>query len=116
MTQLQDDRAKLSLDFDDEEITEPPREEIDRKVKEISEKTGFVSQSPSSRKTQAVPRRTRRARAKTGRTYPFNTKIKPETYDMICDLADRATEEEDRPVSLAEIIERSVAALSAQSR
>ncbi len=116
MTQLQDDRAKLSLDFDEDDVTEPSREEIDRKVREISEKSGFVSKSPSATNSQSTLRRTRRSRAKTGRTYPFNTKIKPATYDLICDLADQATEQEGRPVSLAEIIERSVEALSMQQR
>ena len=55
----------------------------------------------------------RRARARTGRTHAFNTRIKPETYQDICTLADEATQQEDRPVSLAEIIERGIEALKA---
>lgn len=105
MSVEQDERAKLSLDFDDDVIVED-RAEIDKKVREISEQAGFVSKSPVAKPTAAL--RPRRTRAKTGRTYPFNTKIKPETYDMICYLADTASEEEGRPVSLAEIIERAI--------
>lgn len=120
---IQNDRAKLSLDFDeDEDVQEPTREEIDRKIHEISEKSGFIGRAPAKSKEkkpgvsapvlqETVTARRRRTRAKTGRTYPFNTKIKPETYDLICDMADASTEEEGRPVSLAEIIERAIDAL-----
>ena len=105
MSVEQNERAKLNLNFDDDSST-PTRAEIDQKVKEISAEAGFVSKSPVLNQHTSRPRRTR---AKTGRTYPFNTKIKPETYDMICHLADTASEEEGRPVSLAEIIERAIA-------
>nr|MBI1231075.1 hypothetical protein [Cytophagales bacterium] len=106
MSVEQDERAKLSLNFDEDDVIVENRKEIDQKVREISERAGFVSKSPISR--SSVVSRARRTRAKTGRTYPFNTKIKPETYDMICYLSDTASEEEGRPVSLAEIIERAV--------
>ena len=112
----QNERAKLSLNFDDEELAEDSREEIDRKIHEISEKAGFISKAPivnnkTKANTTAHVLRPRRTRAKTGRTYPFNTKIKPETYDLICEIADTSTEEEGRPVSLAEVIERAMDAL-----
>ena len=38
----------------------------------------------------------------------FNTKIRPETYEKIRSLSDKATEREGRPVSFAEIIERGI--------
>ena len=106
----QNERAKLNLNFDDEPVS-PTRAEIDEKVREISEQSGFVSTAPAVKSQPSAPK-PRRTRAKTGRTYPFNTKIKPETYDMICHLADTASEEEGRPVSLAEIIERSISRYS----
>lgn len=134
LTIEEDTRAKLSLDFDDtDDIQEQSREEIDRKVREISEKSGFLSKSPvqtskiipvsklihhsetqAHSETTERSMRPRRTRGRTGRTYPFNTKIKPETYDMICNMADDATDREGRPVSLAEIIERAMDALSKQ--
>jgi len=117
------ERAKLSLNFDDDDaLPDNTRAEIDRKIQEISEESGFVSKAPAVKsqnksksakpKTQSVKKR--RTRAKTGRTYPFNTKIKPEIYDLICNIADTSTLEEGRPVSLAEVIERAVAALEIQ--
>jgi len=120
----QEDRARLSLDFDDDEEDMQAKEAMNRKIEKISEESGFVARAPSRAPaglpkpapggTEAAPARVKRRRAKTGRTYPFNTKIKPETYDEICLLADTATEEEGRPVSLAEIIERAVEALKAK--
>ena len=119
---VQEDRAKLSFDFDDDDVAEA-KEQFSRKVEEISEEAGFTARRLPSRNTRtkedggqdsAKSARKRRHRAKTGRTYPFNTKIKEETYDQICRLADLATEKEGRPVSLAETIERAVDALEAQ--
>ena len=119
---IQEDRAKLSFDFEDEDDT-ANKEQITRKIEEISEQSGFTARrAPARNNTNvtdqeadvAAARRPRRRRAKTGRTFPFNTKIKPEVYDKICELADMATEEEGRPVSLAEIIERSIEALEAK--
>mgnify|MGYP003670344592 CR=1 FL=1 len=133
LTIEEDTRAKLSLDFDDtDDFQEQSREEIDRKVREISEKSGFLSKAPvqppkiipmpeqplyhsdtqAHSETTERSMRPRRTRGRTGRTYPFNTKIRPETYDMICNMADNATDQEGRPVSLAEIIERAMDALS----
>ncbi len=126
MQNIQQDRAKLSFDLgDDEDAKLSQKEIITKKVHEISEKSGFKATSapsaaperppaPARKSSQAAPRGDRRRRAKSGRTYPFNTKIKEETYDDICGLADAATARENRPVSLAEIIERSVDALKKQ--
>lgn len=126
MQNVTPDRAKLSFDIGDDENSKPSQKEvITQKVHEISEQSGFKAISaprPSAEKTapaarknsQPTARGDRRRRAKSGRTYPFNTKIKQETYDDICSLADAATAQEKRPVSLAEIIERGVDALKKQ--
>lgn len=117
-------RARLSFDLDEEDFSpqpvEPSKEVVAQKVQEISKKSGFtatvthkeapapiVVPSPSILQTPTDFKKIRR-RAKTGRTYPFNTKLKEETYETICMLADSLTEKEGRPVSLAEVIERSV--------
>lgn len=134
-TPPQETRARLSFDLDDEEFSPPPvveqpKEVIEKKVEEISKKSGFTA-TVSPKKVAVAPiivpapvqaqemdggaRKVRR-RAKTGRTYPFNTKLKEDTYNMICELADHATEKEGRPVSLAEIIERSIDLLEKKSR
>jgi hypothetical protein len=94
-------------------------------VQEISDRAGFHATAQTKRTEPGKGRgllpvndadaaRPSRTRAKTGRTHPFNTKIKPDTYDELCNLADSATREEGRPVSLAEILERAVDALKAR--
>lgn len=116
------ERAKLNFAFEDTSSQEV-KDEINRKVEAISREVGFNARvAPSatvSDKTEtqqhAIPRTDRRARTKTGRTYPFNTKIKPETYDTIAALSDRMTEQEGRYVSLAEVIEKAVALLDNRS-
>ena len=117
-------RAKLNLDFgdDDTPVVAPLKADVQKKIQEISEKTGFRATTTPARKSEPekgrrqqvvndVAMRPSRKRAKTGRTHPFNTKIKPDTYDELCHLADDATREEGRPVSLAEILERAIDAL-----
>lgn len=113
-------RQKLSFDIDDDyaDQNEPSPEEIKLKAKQIGEEAGFTaavsnkrSNENSIQESSVAP--VRRTRARTGRTHAFNTRIKPETYQDICTLADEATQQEDRPVSLAEIIERGIEALKA---
>ena len=87
-----------------------------QKIQEISEKAGFNARAPRrssvkpevANKPEVFPERRRGRRTKTGRTLSFNTKIKPETYEKIRSLSDKATEREGRPVSFAEIIERGI--------
>ena len=120
-------RAKLNLDFgdDDTPVVISQKSEVQKKVQEISERTGFLAKATPAKKAEPekgssgqLPSndaaRPSRKRAKTGRTHPFNTKIKPETYDELCRLADDATQEEGRPVSLAETLERAIDALKAR--
>lgn len=116
-------RARLSFDLEDDEPNAPvlaqPKEAVVKKVQEISQKSGFTATVapraepapiiiPAAAMDAAasdIQKKVRR-RAKTGRTYPFNTKLRESTYEDICLLADDASEKEGRPVSLAEIIER----------
>lgn len=117
-----EERARLSFDLDDELENE---ETIHERVQKISTESGFLARAAqissdikppqASAKPEASPPPARRARYKTGRTYPFNTRIKPETYEAICNLADSATENEGRPVSMAEIIERAIDLLQEKS-
>jgi hypothetical protein len=112
----QEERAKLNFDFDDEPALS--QEATHQKVQEINEKAGWTARAPRRAKEQDVPKnpddmKERRPgrRQKTGRTLSFNTKIKPETYEQLCSLADKATDKEGRPVSFAEIIERGLESL-----
>ena len=104
-----EERAKLSLDLGDLEskaVNGPEPE----KIEELSQASGFTSRAESkqvSTKTTA-PKPKPRKRRKTGRTYPFNTKIKPEAYELLGSLADHLSENEGRPVSMAEVLERSL--------
>jgi hypothetical protein len=118
-------RVKLNLDFGDDDTPSiaPPKADVEKKIQEISERSGFRAMSAPAKRTGVTEKakkvieedmRPSRKRAKTGRTHPFNTKIKSITYDELCFLADSATQEEGRPVSLAEILERAVEALKIQ--
>ncbi|HEY5792230.1 MAG TPA: hypothetical protein VIS74_02965 [Chthoniobacterales bacterium] len=119
----QEGRAKLNFELEEDD-PEVSKETVERKIQEISKKSGFTARAstgapgekplPVLKKAAAIEERPRRRRAKTGRTYPFTTKIKPETYAKICTMADEATDREGRPVSLAEIIERALESLAEQ--
>jgi hypothetical protein len=110
-------RARLDFDLGDDEPVISP-ETTHQKIQEISEKAGFNARAPRRSsvkpevadidKPEVLPERRRGRRIKTGRTLSFNTKIRPETYEKIRSLSDKATEKEGRPVSFAEIIERGI--------
>jgi len=104
-------RAKLSFDLDEDDSSS---ESIDHKIQQISKKSGFTARAVPTEDLGPIQKRARH-RAKTGRTYPFNTKVRPETYEKICALADAATIREGRPISLAEIIERALKSLEEKS-
>lgn len=121
-TPAAENRPKLNFAFDDEPET---TENVVRKVEEISEKTGFTARAPrpavSRPKVANEPKpapvstmRTRRRRVATERVEAFNTKLKPGYHDKIIALADLATAQEGRLVTLAEIIERGTDLLHAQ--
>jgi len=112
-TIVESERAKLDFSFDTEENN---KEEVSQKIEEISQQAGFnarISTKPvDSNDVISEPQKMdRRTRTRTGRTYAFNTKIKPEIYEKITSLSDQMSDEEGRYVSLAEIIERSIGAL-----
>jgi hypothetical protein len=116
-------RARLDFDLGDDEpvISPETTHQKIQKIQEISEKAGFNARAPrhssvksevaNIHKPEVLPERRRGRRTKTGRTLSFNTKIRPETYEKIRSLSDKATEREGRPVSFAEIIERGIAKL-----
>ena len=110
-TETTTERAKLDFSFDDE-LNNDEKTAISLKVEEISEQAGFKARVTPKITTDAVaadtPKLDRRARTRTGRTYPFNTKIKPETYDAIAALSDHMSQQEGRYVSLAEVIEKGI--------
>ena len=118
------ERQRLSFGLDDEEIITKPALPISRastteKVEAVSEQSGFVTRSPkaqAARKTavEAPIGRMARKRALTGRTMPFNTKLRPECYQEICDFSEQFSDTEGRPVGMAEVIERALDALKAK--
>lgn len=115
-------RLALALDDLDNHVNSNP--EVDTALlEEVSKAAGFSRQAPiNEKKPKSKPKATdkpeekqtieytRRRRA-TGRTHPFNTKVRPETYDLICQFSDKFSDEEDRPVSMAEVLERALKAL-----
>ncbi|MAZ78127.1 MAG: hypothetical protein CMF39_05560 [Legionellaceae bacterium] len=115
-----DGRAKLSLDIGGLDTT--PAEEIDpSKLEAVSEAAGFTKREtapkivkpetaakPVEPKPATKPKVKQRKRRTTGRTYPFNTKIKPEAYQQLGDIADDLSEEEGRVVSMAEVLENAL--------
>lgn len=113
----QDQPARAALDLSELGDAEPQPVRNDpgsiEKIKEVSEKAGFPSREPAVKQVKPAKSWRARTRPKTGRTYPFNTKIKPETYKLICELADTTSEREGRVVSMAEIIERAIDNLNA---
>jgi len=114
------ERAKLSFGLDDEEPEQLSRSEHVKKVEEVAKKSGFLTKSPMAKEQVNAPApmiaplsdaRTGRKRHTTGRTQPFNTKLRTETLDKINAFSDQFTEQDGRPVGQAEVIERALAAL-----
>ncbi len=114
------ERAKLSFGLDDEEPEQLSRSEHVKKVEEVAKKSGFLTKSPMAKEQMNTPApilsplsdaRTGRKRHTTGRTRPFNTKLRDETFDKINAFSDQFTEQDGRPVGQAEVIERALAAL-----
>jgi|688.fasta_scaffold961754_2 hypothetical protein len=111
MTEFIEERAKLDFSFQDEESV---KEKIKEKIEKISLEAGFIARANNGvldkkdKFENDSVKLDRRIRTKTGRTYPFNTKIKPEVYSQIVNLSDALSEREGRYVSLAEVIERAI--------
>ncbi len=109
MSNAKQSETRTRISLDDFTPEEPP--EVNKELlREVSSRAGFGARdNKAPEKSPSVPMR--RARRATGRTYPFNTKLKPETYNLICNLSDEMSDEEDRPVSMAEVLERALAEL-----
>lgn len=123
-SEVKNERVKMNLDFLSDEVP-MSNDVIVAKAMEVGEKTGFtqaaprrepIAQKPVIRKApvRVEEPKQRRHRAKTGRTYAFNTKIRETSYDDLCLLADAYTAEEGRIVSMAEVFERAIALLKQQ--
>lgn len=105
------ERAKLAFDTPDDE----PPPAVDRAaVKAATQTLGFREtprQAGVPAESAAVPFSeplVRRARRKTGRVHQFATRLREDTLREIIDYADR------HEVTLAEVIERAMAALKQQ--
>lgn len=116
-------RPKLNFSFEDE--VPETQEAIVAKVEAISEKTGFTarpSRSPQKEKsvaeTKTTPPAVKNRRRWNGATRPeaFNTKLREGYHQRIIALADLASEQEGRMVTLAEIIERATEMLEADMK
>jgi hypothetical protein len=110
-------RARLDLDLGDDEPLISP-ETTHQKIQEISEKAGFNAvrrAAPQSNQKESIfiSRRFSQSAAvgaalKPDVRFRSTLKIRPETYEKIRSLSDKATEREGCPVSFAEIIERGI--------
>jgi predicted DNA binding CopG/RHH family protein len=107
---------RAALDFGDIEETsapQPPPVDLEA-VKETAAKAGFRGTTPpapsvgGSRETSRRPRRLKRRR--TGRIHQFATRLNEQTLNAIYETA------EQQGITLAEVIERAMAALRNQSK
>lgn len=96
-------RATLALDDLDSAPAPPVRDA--QAVRSAAEASGFTSREPRRTKKPTVQKH---RRPRTGRDYPFNTKIKPQCYELLSRLSYELTEEEGRVVSMAEVLERAL--------
>ena len=109
------ERAKIQLGglVKKQSAAKPPAPEDVRRLAEVTGFTGNAVQSSPEQKAAVTENHSvvkpRRRRRPTGRTYPFNTKLKPETYNLICELSDEMSDEQGRPISMAEVLEQALA-------
>lgn len=101
-----DDKKRATLDFGDLDNTPAPPVDT-AAVKAATRAAGFRETPKAVVSESSVSSRPmRRARRKTGRTEQFATRLKAETLEAIYSYADT------NEITLAETIERAVAALS----
>lgn len=102
-----DDKKRATLDFGDE-LDTPPVPPVDPSaVKAAARAAGFRETPKASVLSPSSPGRpTRRTRRKTGRTEQFATRLRADTIEAIYAYADH------HEITLAETIERAIAALS----
>ena len=116
-------RPKLNFSFEDE--VPETQEAIVAKVEAISEKAGFtarparsVQKAKTAPETNITTPAVKNRRRWNGATRPeaFNTKLREGYHQRIIALADLASEQEGRMVTLAEIIERATEMLEADMK
>ena len=100
-----EDKKRATLDFGNLNDTPAPPVDNDA-VKAATRAAGFrETPKPAAPEIAAPIRATRRTRRKTGRTEQFATRLRAETIEAIYNYADQ------HEITLAETIERAVAAL-----
>ena len=100
-----EDKKRATLDFGNLNDTPAPPVDNDA-VKAATRAAGFrETPKAAASETPAPIRATRRTRRKTGRTEQFATRLRAETIEAIYNYADQ------HEITLAETIERAVAAL-----
>ncbi len=106
---MSDQKKRASLDFGDADLSVPPAAVDPAAIRQASRAVGFRETSPAPERVPVTDKveqiRPRRARRKTGRTEQFATRLKAETLEKIYRYADK------HEITLAETIERSIAAL-----
>ena len=102
-----DDKKRATLDFG-EELNTPPVPPVDpNAVKAAARAAGFRETPKAAELLPSSPGRPpRRTRRKTGRTEQFATRLRADTIEAIYTYADR------HEITLAETIERAIAALT----
>lgn len=101
-----DDKKRATLDFGDD-LDTPPAPPVDPNAVKAATRTGGFRETPKA--LELLPsspgRSARRRRRKTSRTEQFATRLRADTLAAIYAYADR------HEITLAETIERAVAAL-----
>lgn len=105
-----EDKKRATLDFG--ELDKTPAPPVDTNaVKAATRAAGFrETPKPASPEVGAPIRPARRTRRKTGRTEQFATRLRAETIAAIYDYADH------HEITLAETIERAIAALRYEAK
>lgn len=115
----EEERAVISLDLGDlgTSAADTPAPDPE-KIEQLSVDSGFGARA-KPKTTEQPPAKTTRAtkpatakpkdrRRRSGRTHPFNTKIKPEAHQQLVEIADRLSDQEGRVVTMAEVIEKAL--------
>lgn len=114
----QEDRAVISLDLGDlgNSAADTPVPDAE-KIEQVSVESGFgarakpkTTEQPArtSRTTKPAAAKPKDRRRRSGRTHPFNTKIKPEAHQQLVEISDRLSDQEGRVVTMAEVIEKAL--------
>lgn len=106
---MSNDRKRAALDFGDDVDSPslPQPASLDLEAIKLASRSAGFRETPKAAAPEPIASegRPRRARRKTGRTEQFATRLKAETLEKIYGYADK------NEITLAETIERSIAAL-----